>query len=236
MLWELLLAHVLADFVFQTKSVAENKLDFKETLKHCSSLLVISVFILILAGYRDWYLFIPVLLISVIHGIIDYLKAIIDAKIDDKWNWVLFIADQFVHIITIIGIIVLFHPILKDAYLYKIEFYLNNIDVIKSALFFILITFGGSYFTASVCKGFGKSNKSGNSLNKAGRYIGILERLIISAAILIGRYEIIGFLIAAKSIIRHHESDDKDFAEYFLVGTFTSFVWAAIFTYLYLKL
>lgn len=58
MFWELLLAHVLADFVFQTKSVAENKLDFKETLKHCSYLLVISVFILILAGYRDCYLFI----------------------------------------------------------------------------------------------------------------------------------------------------------------------------------
>jgi len=63
-----------------------------------------------------------------------------------------------------------------------------------------------------------------------------LERIIVAASILIGRYEIIGFLIAAKSIIRHQEKNEKAFAEYFLIGTFTSFVWAAVFTFLYLKL
>lgn len=55
----------------------------------------------------------------------------------------------------------------------------------------------------------------------AGQLIGILERWLILAFILLGRYEVIGFLIAAKSIIRFGEND-KEKTEYFLAGTLLS--------------
>jgi hypothetical protein len=68
-------------------------------------------------------------------------------------------------------------------------------------------------------------------LEKAGLWIGRLERLLILTFVLLNRYEAIGFLIAAKSIFRFSEiksSEDRKEAEYILVGTMLSFV-AAIF-------
>jgi hypothetical protein len=55
-----------------------------------------------------------------------------------------------------------------------------------------------------------------------GRYIGSLERTLVFALVLLGRYETIGFVIAGKGLIRAKEFEDRDFAEYFLIGTLTS--------------
>ena len=55
----------------------------------------------------------------------------------------------------------------------------------------------------------------------AGKLIGTVERWLILVFIFLGRYEVIGFLIAAKSIIRFGEGD-KDQTEYFLAGTLLS--------------
>jgi hypothetical protein len=49
----------------------------------------------------------------------------------------------------------------------------------------------------------------------------MLERLIIFFLVLISQYEAIGLLIAAKSIIRLKEGDQK-MSEYVLVGTLLS--------------
>jgi hypothetical protein len=68
-------------------------------------------------------------------------------------------------------------------------------------------------------------------LKKAGLWIGRLERILILTFVLLNRYEAIGFLIAAKSILRFSEikSDgDRKEVEYILVGTMLSFV-VAIF-------
>lgn len=246
MIWKLLLAHVLTDFVFQSKSIADNKLKFKKSGRHCLYLLIISILILLVSGYRNVYLLIPLTMISLIHGIIDYFKAKIDAKTDDKWRWLLFTADQLVHIISIISIIVIFLPQYSAGYYEKIGYYSHSTNWIKLSLFLTLITFGGCYFTSAVCQGLKPTEKQkkefadlqNESLLNAGKYIGIVERVIIFGSILIGRYEIIGFLIAAKSIIRHQDTNHNNrmFTEYFLIGTFTSFIWAALFTYLYLLL
>jgi hypothetical protein len=51
--------------------------------------------------------------------------------------------------------------------------------------------------------------------------IGTIERWLILVFILLGRYEVIGFLIAAKSIIRFG-NDNRNETEYFLAGTLLS--------------
>ena len=53
------------------------------------------------------------------------------------------------------------------------------------------------------------------------RMDGVLERLVIYLLVLIGQYEAIGLLIAAKSIIRLREGDRK-MSEYVLIGTLLS--------------
>lgn len=55
----------------------------------------------------------------------------------------------------------------------------------------------------------------------AGRFIGTLEKIIILIFISIGRYSAIGLVLTAKSIVRYDDriSKEKDFAEYYLLGT-----------------
>ena len=60
-----------------------------------------------------------------------------------------------------------------------------------------------------------------DSLEKAGRLIGNIERSITLGLLFSNQYEAIGFLLAAKSIIR--TKDSKADSEYILVGTLLSF-------------
>ena len=64
------------------------------------------------------------------------------------------------------------------------------------------------------------------SLVKAGRFIGNMERTMILTFVLTGQYSAIGFLIAAKSILRL--KDDKKLSEYILIGTFLSVAFAIL--------
>jgi len=64
------------------------------------------------------------------------------------------------------------------------------------------------------------------SLNQAGKYIGILERIFVFIFVITGKWEGIGFLLAAKSVFRFgdlKESKDRKLTEYILIGTLLSF-------------
>jgi len=68
---------------------------------------------------------------------------------------------------------------------------------------------------------------------KRGRVIGLLERLLLFYLVLGGHYGALGFVIAAKTMARFKNLEDRSFAEYFLVGTLLSLMAAgtvALFT------
>jgi len=68
-------------------------------------------------------------------------------------------------------------------------------------------------------------------LNQGGRYIGWLERILVLLLVLMDQPNGIGFLIAAKSILRFGEIKDasqRKVAEYIIIGTFLSFGWALL--------
>jgi hypothetical protein len=56
----------------------------------------------------------------------------------------------------------------------------------------------------------------------AGRFIGILERILIFFFVLVDQYTAIAFIIAAKGFTRFKELDEREFAEYVLIGTLLS--------------
>jgi hypothetical protein len=56
----------------------------------------------------------------------------------------------------------------------------------------------------------------------AGRIIGILERILIFFFVIIGQFAAVGFVIAAKGVVRYKELEDRNFAEYVLIGTLLS--------------
>jgi len=59
-----------------------------------------------------------------------------------------------------------------------------------------------------------------------GRAIGILERALALTLMLLGQYGAVGLVVAAKSIARFKALEDREFAEYFLVGTLASLLLA----------
>lgn len=83
------------------------------------------------------------------------------------------------------------------------------------------------------------TSDSGNSMNdvtpesiRTGEIIGYLERLIIFFLIIYNQIEAIGFVLAAKSLIRHKEMKKRKKAEYYLIGTLLSVISALAITML----
>lgn len=70
-----------------------------------------------------------------------------------------------------------------------------------------------------------KKDEPGHKDNKEydrGKLIGILERSLIYFLILVNQVAAVAIIIALKSIARFKELDDKNFAEYFLIGSLLS--------------
>ncbi|WP_430790672.1 DUF3307 domain-containing protein [Virgibacillus flavescens] len=62
------------------------------------------------------------------------------------------------------------------------------------------------------------------SKNSRGKYIGIFERILIAVFIVINQYSGLALLIAMKTLARFKQFEDKDFAEYYLIGTLLSLI------------
>ena len=90
---------------------------------------------------------------------------------------------------------------------------------------------GGGVLIAKIMRPFageiGDDNIAG--LTQGGRYIGWLERILVFLLVLMDQPNGIGFLLAAKSILRFgeiREQSQRKVAEYIIIGTFVSFGWA----------
>jgi hypothetical protein len=216
---KLILAHFIGDFLLQPKSWVEEK----ENLKAKSLKLYLHIFIhgllvlFILWNINHWLL---ALLLIVSHGFIDAIKLYTQNE-SNKSKW--FLIDQLLHIISILMLWVLFFkPELNFTSWYKN----TNIWIYINALFFITAVSGVAMreLMSNWSKALNDSNEE--SLNNAGKYIGILERLFVFIFVMTGNWEGIGFLLAAKSVFRFgdlKESKDRKLTEYILIGTLLSF-------------
>lgn len=61
---------------------------------------------------------------------------------------------------------------------------------------------------------------------RGGTIIGYVERLVLIAAVVLGRFEIVVVLIAIKGLGRFSELDSPETRERFIIGTLVSLVWA----------
>jgi len=103
-------------------------------------------------------------------------------------------------------------------------------DVASVCLITAVVLFnfrGGTHIVRSLLEKCGSVITAVGATSQAteiqrGRWIGNLERALLLAIIAEGSYPAIAFLIAAKGLIRSKELENRDFAEYFLVGTLAS--------------
>jgi hypothetical protein len=220
--WKILLAHVLTDFVFQPDQLAESKEKITTLLVH--SLIFFLLSIVILLPTFSYQTIVALVLLASFHGLIDYFKNLIQ-KGSGKILWLYLLGDQALHILGI-GAVVLF---LDRTYLHiwinVLSTYWSKPSIFLFVSLFILIVFGGGFFTGILCKRFmgGLNPEKKPGIEGAGRYIGIVERSLVLTAVLFGKMEFIGYIFAAKSIARYPEmKEGSHFAEYYLIGTLTS--------------
>lgn len=102
-------------------------------------------------------------------------------------------------------------------------------------LYFPLIWWAGNklcrlVFTLATVEVSPKGQIQEENVLQAGRYIGLFERLLISLGVIVDQWEIIVAVIALKTVARFQELDDQITAEYFLVGSLVSLLWAVLVT------
>ncbi|MBJ2175626.1 DUF3307 domain-containing protein [Aureibaculum sp. A20] len=217
---QLLLAHVLTDFVFQNTKMVKHKRNYKgkSWYLYAHSLLAGVLTYIIL---QDWnQLFIPIVIV-ITHFFIDLWK--LHQKKD---NLKYFIIDQILHLI-----------ILVLAWLYLINGFSEVLPTIATfftstqalAIFtgYLIVIFPVGFIIGKATERWQKeisNEEAQSSLNKAGRYIGIFERILVLTFILINNFAAIGFLIGAKSILRFSDTKGaRKQTEYVLIGTLMSF-------------
>ena len=226
---KLLLAHLIGDFLLQpTRWVIH-----KEARKAASGFLYAHVLLhfivtmILLWDLNYWKL---AAVITLLHYLIDLAKLYSNPYFKNKS--IPFFIDQFLHL----------------AVLYSCAYYgnlwehtagwLENLDwPLVTAIVFV--SFPAGIIMGKLLEGMSRQIELDHkSLPHAGKYIGVLERLLVLLFILIDHWEAIGLLIAAKSVFRFNdlkESNNRKLTEYILIGTLLSFGIAILAGLLYLN-
>lgn len=213
-LLKLIVSHLLTDFILQPKSWIRDR-----NSKHFGSSrlylhgAVTGVVALLFIGFHYWAI---VSVILVTHIIIDGWKSYRRESI------VYFIIDQALHFLVIIGcwyfLFISKSEVLKAYH----DTLLNNKFWIFTAATIFLTTPAG-ILIGQLTKGWREKITNPESLANAGKWIGIIERLIVFIFVLLGQYAAISLLIAAKGIIRFNEKDRPEVkTEYLVIGTLMS--------------
>lgn len=216
---QLILAHLLGDFILQPNSWVADK----ENRKLKSSYLYFHVLIHTILSFIflwDLKLWWVALLLGISHFIIDACKLSFQ-KIQTKKRW--FFIDQALHVAVIGGISLYFSE-------FNFEF-LKDQDFLKMIMAALFLTSPASIFIKLLLSSWtpvtGDENSlQSDSLSSAGKYIGILERLLVFTFIVVNHWEGVGFMIAAKSVFRFSDlaqAKQRKLTEYVLIGTLLSF-------------
>jgi Protein of unknown function (DUF3307) len=219
-------AHFLADFTLQTNAMIRAKNRPEVLLLHIGIVAAASWVALGLA-------LVPALLalIAVSHFAIDWLKLRFGGR---PPGFAAFALDQAGHL-TMIALAATLFPGAWAASLWSdaatlVPWLVRLPAAMALGAGLIAAVWAGGYAIQALMQGLKLPGDpaADASLPQGGRLIGRLERLMILMLVLAGQTEGIGFLIAAKSILRFSElarDGDRRVSEYVIIGTLASFAW-----------
>jgi hypothetical protein len=217
LLFRLITAHLLTDFVLQPGSWVRQK----KQQKHRSAKLYLHVAIAAATAYLfsglwpNWWL--P-LVILVTHYFIDLWK------LHRPENLLYFLLDQLLHFLVIVAIWLSLYADLSTVGNAIQNVFINTKFWIILAGYLVVTYPLGIIIGIATQKWREAAEVSKEGLAKAGVLIGIFERLLILTFILSGQFAAVGFLITAKSILRFSDKDNtQKKTEYVLIGTLMSF-------------
>lgn len=229
---QLLLAHLTGDFILQPAAWIRSKElhRIRSFPLYCHAALQGA---LVLFFTWDTAYLIPALLIFLSHFLIDTLKLYCQGtQSDKKRRW--FFIDQFLHLLVLAAVWYVWKDHARSSP-YPVP---ENIFLVIAALL-ILIQPASVFIRVFISQWTPDIGPDENaSLTKAGKYIGIFERLMVFVFVASGHWEAIGFLLTAKSVFRFGElkdARDLKLTEYILVGTLLSFLIALAAGMMYLS-
>lgn len=208
-----LLAHLVSDFYLQTEKSCKSKADnaFKSGHLYIHTLITFALAWLFSLSVGFWW---AALLIAVLHLVIDGLKSVC------KNLKGAFFIDQLLHLAVIVAVVALF-----NKGVISLPIWLPETKVLLWIVAFAFCLRPANFIIQNIFKeakiSIPDSGKE-QSLPNAGRVIGNVERMLALVFVMLGQYEAIGFLLAAKSLLRFRETDTVK-SEYVLVGTLLSF-------------
>jgi Protein of unknown function (DUF3307) len=212
-------AHFLADFTMQTDAMVRAKARPAVLLLHVGIVAAVSWAAL---GFALQPLLI--LLIAGSHFAIDWAKLRFG-----NGTFMPFAADQGAHI----AMVALGAALFPGAYAGGLWAHLDAAGWAPAAWLpaamtigagLVATVWGGDYAVRAMMVGLTPPDPA--SLPKGGRLIGRLERAMILMLVLAGQPDGIGFLIAAKSLLRFNDlahDHDRRTSEYVIIGTLASF-------------
>ena len=209
-----LLAHLVSDFYLQTEKSCKSKADnaFKSRHLYIHALITFALAWLFSLSVGFWW---AALLIAMLHLIIDGLKSVC------KNLKGAFFIDQLLHLAVIVVVVITFNNIGEIS----LPIWLPETKVLLWIVAFAFCLRPANFIIQNIFKEakitIPDSGKE-QSLPNAGRVIGNVERMLTLVFVMLGQYEAIGFLLAAKSLLRFRETDTVK-SEYVLVGTLLSF-------------
>lgn len=220
-LLKLILAHLIGDFVLQTRSWVRHK----ETHKLRSWAFYVHVLLhgaLVMLVLWDWGSWSMAVSLMLLHGVIDATKLYAQLP-KTKVRW--FAIDQSLHLLSLIGVWLAWtRPELR-----VVEVFQNPVVWLYATALVFLTASSGIIIQVLLSKwstDLIRKETEEKSLISAGKYIGILERVLVFVFIATDHWEAVGFLMAAKSVFRFgdlKESKDRQLTEYILIGTLLSF-------------
>jgi len=209
--------HSLADFLMQTDEMVRHKTRPHVLLLHICIVTAVSWAAL---GFPLAPLLL--ILVAVSHFGIDWLKLR-----HGSGNFGPFVIDQAAHLAMILLAAALF-PGAWAAGLWAHG--PGPFALIPQAMAlgagFVFTVWGGDYAVRALMSEVAPPDPE--SLPKGGRLIGRLERAMILMLVIAGQPDGIGFLIAAKSLLRFNDlarDQDRRVSEYVIIGTLASFAW-----------
>jgi Protein of unknown function (DUF3307) len=224
---KLTLAHLLGDFMLQPDKWIEDKNTKTYRSKYLYYHTGIHFLLLLFVLQFDFQFWLAWFLIPISHYFIDLGKLLLKHKVEHKR---LFLLDQLLHFLVI-------YLVTKIYFSVRID-----LQLIFSAKAFLFLTaiLSISYVASVVIKILiSKWKQENETTNTAGKYIGMMERILVFVFIILNHWEGVGFLLAAKSVFRFGDltkSQEVRLTEYILIGTLLSFGIAIAVALIYQKL
>jgi len=227
LLLQLVLAHLLGDFLLQPSvwvaAKDHRKIQAWQLYVHAA---IHGLLILIICAHMSYW---PLaLLIASIHLLIDGIKLSIQNEHNKR---VLFFWDQAAHFLSILLIWIFFYGIprpFSPAQQQNLLILLVGVVTLTMPTSIAIKTFISRWQPGLSAT---EQADSPLDLERAGKYIGYIERLLTFIFLLTGHWAAIGFLITAKSIFRFGDltkGKERQLTEYVLIGTLLSFGTAII--------